>query len=265
MAAITWSSSSPVKLDQQEYAPELVTSDVPDVSDASTSEESSSGASGRQTLLPLPAMPALPPGLALPSVLQRWSWRQAQLLDTVAEMVLLLLVGVLATGLTFSMDRVVSVVFEWRARVSQNPDDWLSSYSVWIGSSILLCLLSAACVQLIGPNAAGSGVPQMKCALAGVEITDYLSVRTLVAKFSSMVFALVGGLSIGKEGPNVHMASCIANQLCYLRPFRHLAQDAHLRRQVLAAGCAAGVSATFGAPVGGVLFSIEVTSSTRLL
>jgi len=34
-----------------------------------------------------------------------------------------------------------------------------------------------------------------------------------------------------------------------------------LRRQVLAAACAAGVSATFGAPVGGVLFSIEVTST----
>ena len=189
------------------------------------------------------------------------SWRQAQLLDMVAEMVLLFLVGVLATVLTFTIDKLVGAFSEARARLSQDPESFLSSYAAWIGSSIVLCLLSAACVQLISPHAAGSGVPQMKCALAGTELTGYLSIRTLLAKFSSMVLALVGGLSIGKEGPNVHMASCIANQLCHLRPFRHLAQDAHLRRQVLAAGCAAGVSATFGAPVGGVLFSIEVTST----
>lgn len=43
--------------------------------------------------------------------------------------------------------------------------------------------------------------------------------------------------------------------------FRSIGANDHLRRQVLAAGCAAGVSASFGAPVGGVLFSIEVTST----
>ena len=75
------------------------------------------------------------------------------------------------------------------------------------------------------------------------------------------MLALAGGLSIGKEGPYVHMASCMGHLLCSLRPFRWLGSNEHLRRQVLAAGCAAGVSATFGAPVGGVLFSIEVTST----
>ena len=63
----------------------------------------------------------------------------------------------------------------------------------------------------------------------------------------------------GKEGPYVHISTCVAQQLCRLPLFRRLNQTESLRRQMLAAGCAAGVAATFGAPVGGVLFSIEVT------
>lgn len=34
---------------------------------------------------------------------------------------------------------------------------------------------------------------------------------------------------------------------------------------MLAAGCAAGVAVTFGAPVGGVLFSLETTSTYYLI
>ena len=63
----------------------------------------------------------------------------------------------------------------------------------------------------------------------------------------------------GKEGPYVHISTCVAQQLCRLPLFRRLNETESLRRQMLAAGCAAGVAATFGAPVGGVLFSIEVT------
>lgn len=40
--------------------------------------------------------------------------------------------------------------------------------------------------------------------------------------------------------------------------FREVFQFPALRRQVLDAACAVGVSSTFAAPIGGVLFSIEV-------
>ena len=92
------------------------------------------------------------------------------------------------------------------------------------------------------------------------QVRDYLSMRTMLAKSVSMVLAFGGGLSIGKEGPFVHISSCVAMALIRLPPlFRRIGQSDHLRNQVLAAGCAAGVASTFGAPVGGVLFSIEVT------
>lgn len=66
------------------------------------------------------------------------------------------------------------------------------------------------------------------------------------------------------QGPFVHMSSCIAHILCRSPLFAPLFQAADadsLHRQFLSAGCAAGVSATFGSPVGGVLFSIEVRAA----
>ena len=194
-----------------------------------------------------------------PSLLRRLIWRHAMLIQTVEDIALLLLLGTLTNVLAFVIDHAIEAVVSARARASQEAGSFLPSYLVWTGSSLLLCSLSAAAIHFIGPSAAGSGIPQMKCVLAGMRAHDYLSLRTLCAKVLSLVFALGGGLSIGKEGPYVHISSCMAQQLSRLPCFRRIGANEELRRQLLAAGCAAGVSATFGAPVGGVLFSIEVT------
>lgn len=196
-----------------------------------------------------------------PSAAQRFLWQHIGTIHALQEVILLLLLGVVSNLLAFTIDNAIDILVTARARVSQEAGSFLPSYLVWTGSSLLLCALSAACIQFIGPSAAGSGIPQMKCVLAGMQRHDYLSARTLFAKTLSLVLALGGGLSIGKEGPYVHVSSCIAAQLWRLPGLQRLGREDELRRQVLAAGCAAGVSATFGAPVGGVLFSIEVTST----
>ena len=188
--------------------------------------------------------------------------REMPMVIAAQELVLLLLVGVSSTLLASFVDKSVDLCRDARMRLSREADMFWQSYVLWIGSSLVMCALSAACVQYLGPSAAGSGIPQMKCVLSGVQIHDYLSLRTLGAKVGSLVLALAGGLSIGKEGPYVHMASCLAHQLGRLPPFRRLLEREEVCHEVLAAACAAGVSATFGAPVGGVLFSIEVTSSS---
>ena len=202
--------------------------------------------------------------LSMPTLLQRLMWRHSVLFNTAQELTLLLLIGMGTTAVVYSVDKSIDVMLKWRmnTRLSWHvAGGFLPEYLVWIGSSMLLCTLSAACVHLIGPCAAGSGIPLMKCVLSGAQMEDYISFRTLVAKATSLAFAYSGGLSVGKEGPFVHMASCVAHQMCQLPIFRRVAQNEHLHRQVLAAACAAGVSAAFGSPVGGVLFSIEVTST----
>ena len=78
---------------------------------------------------------------------------------------------------------------------------------------------------------------------------------------------------VGKEGPLVHISSCVGNivsrlfvkfecnegQLCPIVT-RQLLTALAKRREILSAACAAGVSVAFGAPIGGVLFSLEEVS-----
>jgi chloride channel 2 len=199
---------------------------------------------------------------AEPDAPRRPYQRHLMLLHTAQETLLLLLLGVSSNVFAYGMDKSIELLVATRARAAQEAGGFLSSYLIWSGSALMLCALSAACVQHISTAAVGSGIPQMKCVLAGgARIDDYLSARTLAAKVLSLVLAIGGGLAVGKEGPYVHISTCVAQQLCRLPLFRRLNETESLRRQMLAAGCAAGVAATFGAPVGGVLFSIEVTAT----
>ncbi|KAG7264858.1 hypothetical protein CRUP_035430 [Coryphaenoides rupestris] len=98
----------------------------------------------------------------------------------------------------------------------------------------------------------------IKTILSGFIIRGYLGKWTLVVKTITLVLAVSSGLSLGKEGPLVHVACCCANILCHL--FTKYRKNEAKRREVLSAAAAVGVSVAFGAPIGGVLFSLEEVS-----
>jgi len=84
---------------------------------------------------------------------------------------------------------------------------------------------------------------------------------------------VAGGLIVGKEGPLVHVGSCIASLLgqggslrygLTCKWLRYLKNDRD-RRDLVTCGAAAGVAAAFRAPVGGVLFALEEVTSWYLL
>lgn len=103
--------------------------------------------------------------------------------------------------------------------------------------------------------AAGSGVAEVKVILSGFVVHGYLGVKTLVVKTLALVLSVASGLSLGKEGPYVHIATCVGNVACRL--FSKYNQNDGKRREVLSASAAGGVGVAFGAPIGGVLFSLE--------
>ncbi|CAO3584240.1 unnamed protein product [Absidia cylindrospora] len=105
---------------------------------------------------------------------------------------------------------------------------------------------------------AGSGIPEVKVILGGFVIKGFLGIKTLIVKSIGNIFSTSAGLTCGKEGPFVHLACSVGNIFC--RFFPKFNKNESKRREILSAAAAAGVSVAFGAPIGGVLFSLEEVS-----
>lgn len=72
--------------------------------------------------------------------------------------------------------------------------------------------------------------------------------------------AVAGGLCGGKEGPLVHIGSIVGYISAYLPlGFTKYFRNDFEKRKLMAVGTAAGVSAAFGAPIGGSLFAYEIS------
>ena len=103
--------------------------------------------------------------------------------------------------------------------------------------------------------AAGSGIPEIKTVLSGFVIPHLFDLKVLLVKATGSIFAVSTGMCLGKEGPFVHISVCVAHQVAQLFP--KFKENGRQLREVYAAGCAAGLSVAFGAPIGGVLFAYE--------
>ncbi|NXC91877.1 CLCN5 protein, partial [Cercotrichas coryphoeus] len=135
---------------------------------------------------------------------------------------------------------------------------YILNYFMYVIWALMFSLLAVLLVKGFAPYACGSGIPEIKTILSGFIIRGYLGKWTLVIKTVTLVLAVSSGLSLGKEGPLVHVACCCGNILCHL--FTKYRKNEAKRREVLSAAAAAGVSVAFGAPIGGVLFSLEEVS-----
>ena len=116
-------------------------------------------------------------------------------------------------------------LFIFRLKYSFLRNDFESYQSVYrlmesFGWSCLInfgfCTLAALCVY-ISPQAAGSGIPQVKCYLNGVKIPHLMRIKTLICKASGVVFSVLGGLAVGKEGPMIHSGAIIAAGMSQVR------------------------------------------------
>ena len=102
-------------------------------------------------------------------------------------------------------------------------------------------------------TAAGSGVAEVKLIISGFWLEGYLGVRTFLIKTFALILSAASGMSLGKEGPYIHLATCISDIVPRIFGCSHgKGEDGTLR-----AGAASGLAVAFGAPVSGVIFVLE--------
>ncbi|KAE8682896.1 putative chloride channel-like protein CLC-g [Hibiscus syriacus] len=139
------------------------------------------------------------------------------------------------------------------------------AFTVFSVSNLVLTLFAAIITASISPAAAGSGIPEVKAYLNGVDAPDIFSPRTLMVKIVGSISAVSSSLVVGKAGPMVHIGSCIASLFgqggsrkygLTWRWLRFFKNDRD-RRDLVTCGSAAGIASAFRAPVGGVLFALE--------
>ncbi|KAI9611618.1 hypothetical protein H4Q26_008573 [Puccinia striiformis f. sp. tritici PST-130] len=159
------------------------------------------------------------------------------------------------------------VCYEWKTwpqvfKISSAPMASFSHYLAYIISSVTFAGVVAFLVKAFAPFAFHTGIPEIKVILSGYTFQHYLSAWTLVIKAIGLAFAVGSGLSLGKEGPLVHVACCVANFV--LQNFKVFRTNEARKREMLSAAAASGVSVAFGAPLGGVLFVLEELSLSSL-
>uniref|UniRef100_A0A8C2IE84 Chloride channel, voltage-sensitive 2b n=1 Tax=Cyprinus carpio TaxID=7962 RepID=A0A8C2IE84_CYPCA len=179
------------------------------------------------------------------------------------DWIFLILLGLVMALVSFVMDFCIALLLQAQKWMSGGLDsNVILQYLAWVTYPVVLISFSAGFTHIVAPQAAGSGIPEMKTILRGVVLKEYLTLKTFVAKVVGLTCALGSGLPLGKEGPFVHIASLCAALLCkFMSFFGGIYENESRNTEMLAAACAVGVGCCFAAPIGGVLFSIEVTST----
>ncbi|KAF5325699.1 hypothetical protein D9611_000355 [Ephemerocybe angulata] len=219
-----------------------------------------------------------------------WPWLMAQMrraADSVSSWFVVSLVGV-GIGVNAA---IISIMSEWFSDLKMGYcsdawwlnqqfccwemegeevdgcDSWNSWSTITLARWIIFVLFATSfafvashLVRSLAKYAAGSGISEIKCILAGFVMQGFLGFATFFIKSMTLPLVIASGLSVGKEGPSVHVACSIGSLVAGF--FGSYKRSQSKMREIVTAASAAGVAVAFGSPIGGVLFSIEEMSHT---
>lgn len=166
--------------------------------------------------------------------------------------------GTLAFLLDIFTETLISL--RWESTQKVVVDNVGLGWLVLVLYSLFFMLIASLITVYIGPGSTGSGVAETMGILNGVKAPDFISIKNLVVKFFGVGLAVSAGLAAGKEGPLIHMGTIVGQAVPYIPlPFARYFRNDFEKRKLMAVGIASGVSAAFGAPIGGSLFAYELS------
>ncbi|MBK8176453.1 MAG: H(+)/Cl(-) exchange transporter ClcA [Rhodospirillales bacterium] len=157
------------------------------------------------------------------------------------------LTGLLSTGFQVG---IALVIGGYAAVVRRTAEIGVPGWIVAASLSAVMVSAAVLILRRIAPEAAGSGIHEVEAHIDGVRPLRWK--RVLPVKFVGGILALGANLTVGPEGPVVHMGGAVG---------RMLADRFHLRgehgKALVCAGAGAGIAAVFNAPLAGFLFVLE--------
>ncbi|GAM27628.1 hypothetical protein SAMD00019534_108040 [Acytostelium subglobosum LB1] len=181
-------------------------------------------------------------------------------------------IGVAVGCVAYIVKQLVEMISEFKFHSSGKhieKGESIAGFFIYYAINLLFGVLASLAIIPVGHIASGSGIPEVKGYLNGIRIPHSMNIMTLVSKFVSLIMAFSSALVLGPEGPMIHIGSMIGGAIgqvksktlkWYPKIFWRYHNDRD-RRDFISTGSACGVAAAFGAPIGGVLFALEETSS----
>ena len=131
--------------------------------------------------------------------------------------------------------------------------DLIRGYPLRIAGWFLVLAIFAVIVGRLvkwAPMISGSGIPQVEGEILGKLSQDWRKV--LPAKFFGGFLCLLGGLSLGREGPSIQLGAMSGQGISRL-----LDRGKTEERYLMTCGASAGLASAFHAPLAGMMFAFE--------
>jgi hypothetical protein len=139
-----------------------------------------------------------------------------------------IIVGLIAIFILYCVERLVGLrsesvnrMMQYVSGTSKEPDDhgigdrfftqfgMVGVYCQVVLFNMILALLSSAMCVYYGPNAIGSGIPEVKAYLNGVRVPSFADMSTFLTKIVGTILSVSSGLVVGPEGTFLCYEVCI--------------------------------------------------------